>query len=540
MPVQDIHLYSHYNEEASSGGDGKSVSFLFLIAFLIVLIAWINYTNLATAQSMERAREVGVRKVLGAVRRNLLFQFLTESFLLNLAAAGIAVLLAFLLTPSFNRMVGSSSPYGFHLPASYQAGFLCLFLGGTFLSGMYAAFVLSGFRPVAVLNGRFKNSLGGTATRKALIIGQFSASIILISGTIIIYQQVHFMRNQELGADISQTLVLNGPSEKQDAAYRDAYKPFKNDILQVNGIKSITASSGVMGKEIYMTNEAYLASSGEKNHVTFYTLYVDADFLSSYGLRFVAGRNFAEQNPADCKAVVLSEEAVHLLGIRDSREALGQILLNLGDSLKIIGVVANYHQLGLNKAMLPVVFVPGDDVNNFYSLKFRTTDIPRALASVEKVWNSYFPRDPFNYFFLDESFNAQYRSGERFGNVFGLFALIAIIIACFGLLSLSAYNVLQRTREIGIRKVLGAPVNQIVFLLSKDFLVLISIAFLLAIPVAWLVMNNWLSDYAYRIRIRGWVFLTAGTTTILIALATIGFQAIKAARANPVKSLRSQ
>ena len=540
MPLKDIHLYSHYNEEAGINGDGKSVSFLFLIAFLIIIIAWINYTNLATARSLERAKEVGIRKVLGALRKSLMMQFLTESFLLNLVAVIIAIVIVFLFTPSFNHLIGSTSEKNFYLTTPYLLGFIGLFITGAFFSGIYPAFVLSGFHPIAVLKGLFKNSSSGMLVRKGLIIGQFATSIILIAGTIIIYQQVNFMRNQKLGADINQTLILNGPSEKQDSGYTTSYQAFKNEILQINGVKNIAASSGVIGKEIYMTNPAVLVNSKDKNPVTVYTLYVDEDFLSSYNMQFKSGRNFEFNNPGDRKTVVLSEEAVKLLGIKDPEKALNQIIYNYNDSLKIIGVVSNYHQLGLNKSMLPVVFVPRPQINNYYSIKFETGNIHTTVASIEKVWNNYFPQNPFSYYFLDDAFNAQYKADAQFGKVFGLFSFLAIIIACFGLLSLSAYNVLQRTKEIGIRKVLGAPVSNIIYLLAKDFIVLVCIAFFIAVPVTWFVMNGWLHDFAYRINISWWIFLIAGLAAILIALITISFQAIKAALANPVKSLRTE
>jgi putative ABC transport system permease protein len=536
MPLKDIHLYSHYNEEAGVNGDGKSVSFLFLIAFLIIIIAWINYTNLATARSLERAKEVGIRKVLGALRKNLMMQFLTESFLLNFAAVIFAVGIVFI----FNHLIGSASEKGFYLTAPYLIGFTILFITGTFVSGIYPAFVLSGFHPIAVLKGLFKNSSSGMFIRKGLIIGQFATSIILIAGTIIIYQQVNFMRNQKLGADISQTLILNGPSQKQDSTYQTSYQSFKNQILRINGIKNIAASSGVIGKEIYMTNPAVIIHSKDKNPVTVYTLYVDEDFLSSYNMEFKAGRNFEANNPNNRKTVVLSEEAVKLLGISNSEKAVNQMISNYDDSFKIIGVVSNYHQLGLNRSMLPVVFVLRPEINNYYSVKFETSNIHETIASVEKVWNKYFPQNPFSYYFLDDDFNTQYKADDQFGKVFGLFSFLAIIIACFGLLSLSAYNVLQRTKEIGIRKVLGAPVSNIIYLLAKDFMLLVCIAFFIAVPVTWFVMNNWLHDFAYRISISWWIFLAAGFISLLIALITISFQSVKAAIANPVKSLRTE
>ncbi len=540
MPLKDIHLRSHLNQEAGVNGDSKSVSFLFLVGFLIIAIAWINYANLATARSLERAKEVGVRKVLGALRRDLVGQFLTESFLVNMLAVVIAIGLAFFLADSFNKLIGSASASGFHLPSMYWVGFLCLFIGGTFLSGLYPAFVLSGYHPIAVLKGIFKSSAQGLTVRKSLIVGQFTTSIVLIAGTIIIYQQVNFMLNQKLGADIDQTLVLNGPGAKEDAAYQSSYQSFKNEVMQVGGVKSITASSGVMGKEIYMTNGAYLVNSKDKNAFTVYTLYVDDDFLSSYGLEFKAGRNFSKANVADEKAIVLSEEAAKLLGINDPEKVINQLVSNYHDSMKVIGVVANYHQMGLSREMMPVVFVPKPGVNNFYSVKFQTAGLQDGIGSLEKIWIKHFPESPFNYFFLDELYGEQYKSDKMFGKVFGLFSFLAILISCFGLLGLSANNVLQRTKEIGVRKVLGASVPDLLYLLSKDFLLLIVIAFVVAVPLTWWIMNNWLHDFAYRISISWVVYLVAGVAALAVALAAISFQAIKAAIANPVKSLRTE
>ncbi len=539
IPLKDIHLYSHFNEEAGINGDGKSVSFLYLIAFLIIGIAWINYINLATARSLERAKEVGVRKVLGALRKDLVGQFLTESFLMNLFALVLAIGLAFCFTPSFNLLMGREAT-GLHLPLMYWQGFTLLFFGGAFLSGIYPAFVLSGYHPIAVLKGLFKNSLKGMVIRKSLVVGQFATSIILIAGTIIVYQQVSFMRNQKLGANINQTLVLDGPSVDQDASFKNAFEPFKNDLLLMNGVKTVTASSSVMGREIYMTNGAYLVNSKTKNPLTFYTMYVDEDFLSAYGMNFKAGRNFSKDNTADKKAVVLNEEAVKLFGIDRPEKALNELIYNFHDSLKVIGVVTDYHQLGLSKAILPTIFVPKPEVNNFYSIKFQASDARETVAGIENIWNKYFPSNPFSYFFLDESFNKQYKADEQFGKVFGLFAFLAIIIACFGLLSLSAYNVLQRTKEIGIRKTLGASVQHLLYILSKDFLVLVLMGFIVAVPVTWLVMTKWLNDFAFRININWWVFAIAGVLAIIIALLTVGFHALKAALADPVKSLRTE
>jgi len=540
MPLKNIHLYSHYNEEASVNGDGKSVSFLFLIAFLIITIAWINYINLATARSLERAREVGVRKVLGALRKYLILQFLIESFLLNLAALVIALAMAFLLSPFYSQLLGNGVSFGFKLPAIYWLGFICLFLAGTFLSGIYPAFVLSGYQPISVLKGAFKNSNKGQFLRKGLITGQFATSIILIVGTIIVFQQVSFMRSQKLGANISQTLVLNGPVSIPDTAYSDSYQSFKDAMLQVSGVKSMTASSSVMGKEIYYTDDASLLHSPNRQFYTFYFQYMDYDFIPGYGIKMVAGRNFSKNFSTDKKAVLLNEAATKLFGLRDPSDALNRSISYDSDSAKVVGIVADFHQLGLNQSINPIIFVLKPDAHNFYSIKFSSPNIQQTISSIQKVWSEHFPSDPCNYFFLNESFDQQYKADVQFGRIFGVFSFLAIAIACFGLLSLSAYNVIQRTREIGIRKVLGASVSSIFILLSREIIILVLIGILIAAPVAWYVMTVWLRDFAYRIPIHWWVFALAGMAALAIALLTVSYQAIKAALANPVKSLRSE
>jgi putative ABC transport system permease protein len=540
MPLKNIHLYSHYNEEAAVNGDAKSVSVIFLVAFFIIAIAWVNYTNMATARSLDRAREVGVRKLLGAVRTDLIRQFLVESLVLNLAALFIAAGLAFLLAPFYNPLIGKDTGFGFSLPVTYGVGFIVLFLAGAFLSGIYPAFVLSGYNPAIVLKGAFKNSGKGQFLRKGLIIGQFATSIVLIVGTIVVFQQVSFMRNQQLGANIRQTLVLNGPVSIPDSIYRDSYKPFKDALLQINGVKSMTASSSIMGKEIYYTNDVSLVHSPNHEFYTFYFQYMDYDFIPAFNIKMLAGRNFSKEFSTDKKTVLLNEEAAKLFGLKNPSEALNQSIGYYGDSLKIIGVVANFHQLGLNAAINPIIFMLKPDAHNFYSIKINSSNIQQTVSSVQKVWNDRFPSDPFDYFFLDESFDRQYKTDVQFGNIFGIFSFLAISIACFGILSLSAYNIIQRTKEIGIRKVLGASVNSLFTLLYREFVMLILTGILIAVPVAWYMMTLWLQDFAYRINIQWWVFVLAGMITMMIAFLTVSYQAIKAAIANPVKSLKRE
>ncbi|MEO8713359.1 MAG: ABC transporter permease, partial [Parafilimonas sp.] len=539
IPLSDIHLYSNYNQEAEVNGNGQAVEFLFLIAIFIICIAWINYINLATARSVERAREVGVRKLLGALRSTLIRQFLTESFVLNIISLLLSLIIFFLLLHPFDLFTGRDNYTGVALTKNYWLIFFALFFSGTFLSGLYPAFVLSGFKPVIVLKGAFKNSASGQLLRKSLIVVQFVTSVVLIAGTIIVFQQVGFMRNQELGEDINNTLIIKGPQTLADSLYQNTYQPFKSAVLQLPAIKNIAASTNVPGDEIYWTNGSKRLGA-DQSVVSLYNLGIDYDFIPSYDIKMAAGRNFSKQFGTDNKTAIINETAAKLFGFKNAAAAIGERIKRGGDTLTLIGVTADFHQLGLQKNIDPIILVLTPNISNFYSLKVSEANMPQTIASLNQVWNKYFPKDPFNYFFLDESFGQQYKADILFGKVFGVFAFLAILIACFGLLGLSAYNVLQRTKEIGVRKVLGASLQSILILLSRDFLKLVIISLLLAIPVGWFVMNRWLQDYAYRITIGWWVFAVAGSAALFIAVITICLQVVKAAGKNPVKSLRTE
>ncbi|MCG3118993.1 MAG: hypothetical protein ALAOOOJD_01316 [bacterium] len=537
LPMPDIHLYSNYNQEAEVNGNGRAVSFLFLIAFFIIGIAWINYINLATARSMERAREIGVRKVLGALRVDLIRQFLIESVLLNVIALIVALLAVAELAPAFHQFIGRTEVAGLSMPASYWLGTLAIFAAGALLAGLYPAFVLSGYQPVLVLKGVFKNRRNSHALRKGLIVAQFAASVALIAGTMIVYRQVEFMRRQSLGANINQTLVVEAAASFSDSLYQNAFQPFKNEVLRINGIKNLTASSSVMGKEIYWTTGGRRLAEGAGT-ITLYHLGIDYDFVPAYNLELKAGRNFSEDFATDNKAALLNEVAMKQLGFESSESAINQKIRRGRDTLTVIGVTANFHQQGLQKAIAPVIMLLRPNIRGYYSAKIQTGDVRGTLAALQKVWDKHFPADPFNFFFLDELFDQQYRADMIFGKVFGAFAFLAVLIACFGLLGLSAYNVVQRTKEIGVRKVLGASVASIAGLLSKDFVKLVLVANLVAWPAAYFAMNRWLQDFAYRVNIAWWVFVLAGGVALLIALLTVSLQAIKAALANPVEALR--
>jgi putative ABC transport system permease protein len=443
-----------------------------------------------------------------------------------------------LLITGFDRFTGRDTLTGVSLTGKYWMVFGALFLGGTLLSGIYPAFILSAFQPVTVLKGAFKNTGGGINLRKGLIVLQFLTSVVLIAGTIIVYQQVNYMRKQQLGVNIDQTLVMNGAFSLVDSSYQDIFRPFKNELLQQTGVKYVTSSSSVMGKEIYWTNSNRALMPGSTGQ-TLYNIGVDYDFLPAYDLKLLAGRNFSRDFPSDSRGVLLNEAAAKLLGFKSPEDAVRGRLIRR-DTLQILGVTTNYHHQGLQKAIDPMIFILRPNIRTFYSVKIEASDPQKTIAAIEKIWNKHFQADPFTYFFLDDSYNQQYKSDMLFGKVFGIFAFLAILVASFGLLGLSAYNVLQRTKEIGIRKVLGASGRSILVLLSKDFVKLIVIALLLAIPAGWYVMHEWLQDFAYRIDISWWVFAIAGALALLIAIVTISLQALKAVTDSPVKSLRTE
>jgi putative ABC transport system permease protein len=538
VPVKDVHLQSNGDHELKINGDAKRVLFMFLISLFILGIAWVNYINLATTQSVEKAKEVGIRKVAGASRFNLVFQFLTESVLINLIALAVGILLAKLLTPAFNQWTGLGASSQFMISRKYWLMFASIFIFGTLLSGLYPAFVLSSFQPVKVLKGAFKNSSSGLLLRRTLIILQFAIANILIAGTLVVYLQVKFMRSQPIGFNMNQVLILEGPRSIINEGYEKVFEPFQNEILQQPGIKNFTVSTYPMGTEIGWSDQVKL--KGEENPITLFHMAIDYNFIPTYDMKVVAGRNFSKEFGLEQQNVLLNETAVKSYGFRSPKDAINKVLDHAFGPKTIIGVVADYHHRGLDKPIQPQLFYLDPKERRFFSIKAATSNMPAAIATIKKAWSKYFPSAPFNYSFLDEHYNQQYKASNQFGNIFALFSMIAIVIACIGLFGLTAFTITQRTKEIGIRKVLGASVSKIVMILSADFIKLLVMAFLLSVPVAWLVMHSWLKDYAYRITIGWWIFLAAGAVAVIIAISTISVKSVKAAKMNPIKSLRAE
>ncbi len=538
QPLRDIHLTSHLNQEAEVNGNAGAVTVLVLIAAFILAIAWINYINLATARAADRGKEVGIRKAVGAERGQLIGQFLFESFLLNLFAGAVALLLVRLSLPAFNALTDKALSLDFWLHNSLWLPALGVFLGGTLLSGLYPAFVLSGFRPVAVLKGRVR-AAGGLSLRQTLIVAQFAASVVLIVGTLTVYRQLRFMQEQDLGFDLTQTLVVRGAGVR-DSTYEAKATSFKQELIREGLVEKATASAYVPGIEILWTNGWKRADRAEARYNTLYNTSIDYDFLDTYDIKLAAGRNFSRQFGTDRKSVLLNETAVKLMGFDSPEEAIDKSIQS-GDTLRIVGVVKDYHQQGLRTGHWPMIIRLLPDNASFFSLKLKASDdLTIKVAGIKTRYDAFFPGNSFDYFFLDTFFNEQYKAELQFGKVCGIFAGLAIFIACLGLFALATFMAEQRTKEIGIRKVLGASVPGLVGLLSKDFLKLVIVAIVVATPLAWYAMHRWLQDFAYHTSVPWWSFLLAGLLAIGIALLTVSFQSVKAALMNPVKSLRTE
>jgi putative ABC transport system permease protein len=550
QPLSKAHLYSDFEYEIAKTASATVIWGLLIIASLIILIAWVNYINLATAKSTERAKEVGVRKVSGATKSQLIKQFLTESILINFAALLIAFLLVLLVQPSFNALIqhhlslsylSKSNLYGINILFLMSA----LIIGGIFISGFYPAFVLSSFKPILVLKRKFTSSAKGINLRKALVTGQFAITVALIIGSFVVYSQMQYISKQKLGLDISQVLVIKPPQlTNWDSSFIAKENSLQSEIKKIPHVLGVANSWNVAGNELGRDFDLSRTGSPADEHYTTRKMGISPDFINVYDIKLLAGRNFmtTDYNP-EWKLVhnlIINENVSKLLGFATPQAAAGQTITVEGRKWDVVGVVADFHQKSLRYPLEPMLLMPNYGTYSPLSLKTDAKDIPATMAAIKSKYNEFFPNNLFDYYFLNDSFNRQYANDQLFGKVFTIFAGFAILIACLGLLGLSLFATAQRTKEIGVRKVLGASISSIVILLSKDFVKLVIVAFIIASPVAWYIMHSWLNDFAYRINLSAWIFIAAGMLALFIALATISFQAVKAAVANPVKSLRTE
>ncbi len=538
QPLLDIHLGKVLLQESQPDerGDRDSVYALSFIALFILIIAWVNYINLATARSFDRANEVGVRKVMGAARNQLIYQFLAESFIINLIAGMISVAAIWLAWPAFASLSGRAIPIDYLVETDFWLSLLLLFAIGSFLSGFYPAIVLSSFKPVAVLKGKVMRTSQGNILRQSLVVFQFAASVCLIVGSLVVYEQLSFMRNQDLGVDIVKTLVIKSPG-LQDSTYARKMEAFKAEALRLPGVKSMTASTNVPGDEIFWAGGIRRLSRGPETNISGYTVGIDQDYISAFGLTVIAGRGFDREHPDERHSMVLNRAMAEALDWKDPNEAIGQKVVQ-GDTFEIVGVLENYHQMSLKEAITPLVYRFTPQFSQFFTFKLEQDNYREVLAGIEGPWKSLYPGNPIDYFLLDQFFNRQYEGEQQFGRIFGVFTVLAIVIACMGLFGLASFMTLQRTKEIGIRKVLGSTAPNIVLLLSRGFIQLVLIANFIAWPLAWWIMSQWLEGFPYHITINPILFLVAGGGVVLIAFLSVGVQTLKAALVNPAQTLK--
>ncbi|GEP98389.1 ABC transporter permease [Chitinophaga cymbidii] len=554
QPVTDIHLKSDHKREVEPNGSERTIYFLTILGVFILIIAWINYINLSTAKSMERAREVGLRKAVGATRAQLTIQFIFESLIINFIALFLAAAIVIASAGYFDRLTGKDISGSFLGSGLWQQwkfwlALLLVFLAGALQVGAYPAFVLSSFKPVLVLKGKLIAAKGNISLRKALVAFQFVLSIMLIAGSLTIYRQLSYMRNQELGYSKEQMLIVKAPAIT-DSTFNAKTEYFKAALLKNAAITHMAPSSEIPGNTIFARNSVRKINQDKTHNFITNLVEIDQDFIPAYKAELVAGRNLTDAEKQDIfeskRAKVLVNEAlVQALGFASNEAALRQEVFFVswfGDiRSEIVGVVKNYHQRSLREHYDPILYYQSSNSQwSYFSININTNDLSRNLQYVSNLYQDIFPGNAFESFFLDEYFDRQYQADARFGDIFSLFTILAIIVACLGLIGLSTFAIKLRTREIGIRKVLGATTQSIIYLFSKDFIKLVVLAALIASPVIYFVARQWLMGFAFHIRLNLFIFIAPPLLLMALSLLTIGLQSLKAALSNPVNVLRNE
>jgi putative ABC transport system permease protein len=535
QPLEDIHLTSDLDYEMKKNGSLATIYIFGVVGILILIIACINFMNLATARSVKRAREVGMRKVLGAERSQLIYQFIGESVLLSLIAVIISIALIQLLLPLFNNLSGKELTFEFFINPWLLLIIFCVGLFVGIIAGTYPAFFLSAAVPVKSLKGKYQGGSRSVSLRKVLVIAQFAISLVLIIGTIIIYQQLKYMQNANLGFNTEQIVVVptRFPMLQQ-------IETLKNEFKRNPNILEVSVMNEVIG-EHHNTHEFHYEGMEDGKVVWLPGLIVDEDFVETFGLQIVAGRNFSREFLRDDSlGVIINEAMVNKLGWNSPEEAIGKEFRSTTGNERVIGVVKDFNYVSLKEPIGPFFLdmVPFQFFKRFMAVRIKGEDVPNTISHMENHWQQTAAAFPFEYFFLDENLNQLYKAESNLGKLIGYFSILAIFIACLGMFALASYTAEQKTKEIGIRKVLGASTPGIVSLLSKEFLKLVLFANLIAWPLAYFAMSSWLNDFAFRIDIPLWSFIAASIAAFIIAFATISFQSIKAALADPVKSLK--
>jgi len=526
QPLAKIHLYS------IRGTDPVIYVYIFLsIAIAILLIACINFINLATARANTRAKEIGMRKVIGAEKSDLIKQFIGEALLFSLAAMLLALSLVLLLLPAFNILSGKHLSLNLTGSLSSFLSLVGIILITGLVAGSYPALLLSSYKPVNALKGTLRSGSGGFRLRKILVIGQFTATVILLIGTIIMYKQLNFIKNKELGLNKENVIAISMNSE-----LRRSYDAFKSELQQNPDIINVT-SAWNLPTNIGRINPVYWEGKGPEQYTTMNDASVDYDYFETFEMEVIQGRSFSEDFSTDIQGYILNEEAFRMTGLKSP---LGKLFSIWEDEGQIIGIVKNFHSRSLHNEIGPIVFTLSQrhGSHSYVFARLSPGNIPATLSFIQKAATKFAPNNPFDYAFIDEDVNRQYTSDRQTGAIYRYFTFLAILISCLGLFGMASFTAEQRTKEIGIRKVLGASIPNIINQITKEFLVLLAIANLLAWPAAYFLMTRMLNNYAYRTNIPFWAFLAAGTAAVLLALATVSLKILKAACADPVDSLR--
>lgn len=542
VPLENIHLATSKAYETEVKGNRSSMIALTIAAIAILCIAWINYVNLTVVRSMERAREVGIRRVSGATRKQLIAQFLFEALLNNLMAFILALGIIEVALPAFNQLTGRELDLFVWLHSLWSLAVILVFILGVFLSGFYPAVILSGTKPVKMLKGKFVHSGKAGITRKVLVVIQYTASMVLICCTLVVFAQLSFMRSKSLGVRTDEVLVMKFPGYTEDMSVK--LEAMKRELALLPGVKNVTVSSAVPGVEVGMFLSICRANDVTKQNRLYEMLDCDKYYLDAYDLKIIAGRGFAEDYGGDADKLVINEAAVRNLGFKSNDEALGQLISveTVEEPMQVIGVVQNYHQQSLNKAYTPIMFFQHEHIpwfkQRFISVVMEGGNPRTLVEKADATWNRYFADSSFDYFFLDSFFDQQYRQDEVFGLMVALFAGLAIFISCVGLWVLVMFSCTLRTKEMGIRKVLGASNFNLFYQLGYEFLLLIAVAVAIALPIAWLTMDNWLGSYPFRVEWKWWFFGLPVLLLFAISLKTIGWQTAKTIFSKPARSLR--
>lgn len=548
-PIEDIHLYSNKPYEVSVNGSITRIKFLSAIAFIILILSWLNYINLSATKSMERAKETGIRKVAGAQKSQLIIQSLIESVLLNLIAVGLAAILVLILLPIYNNITSKELSLGL----SNIIGFLPYFafiLLGMILAGLYPAILLSRYSPAKALKGKIRASTQGLNIRKGLIITQFLATIVLLIGTIVVSKQINFLESKPIGADINQIVALSGEvvTTKADSLIVNDFMVLKEQLKTLSFVDKTAIAQTYPGDSfdnLSSTRGISLPDGRKQDEKIFYSYHAQPEYFNLMDIEFLAGRTFLPSSDWEGNQVVVNETFLKTMGISSPEEILNNTVSFWGNNdWRVSGVIKDYYHFGLKSPMLPIVIryqkQPSNLLVKLDASATSTAGFGSAIGQIKTKWKEVFPQSTFNYTFLDQKFEAQYKDDKAFGSAFQIFTILAILIASMGLFGLTSYTVVQRKKEIGIRKVNGATITQVLTLLNKDFVKWVGIAFLIALPISWYAMNQWLEGFAYKTILSWWIFVIAGVAALFIALATVSWQSFQAATANPVNSLRDE